>query len=643
MIFKLKIILVCILSFALDISAVDLSRCQASIVFQLTNIFEGSNPNFHYSSCENIHDGRGYTAGIAGFTTGNGDAFLVLENYNKRVGNNSLSKYIPAKKYTGDGLTGFDGFCDAWKNASLLDIQFNYAQIDTSMTLSTTLGLKLPLCIGFVFDTYIQQGENYILKIVQSTEKGLAALNQTTPAKGGNETLWLTQFMYYRTQILATQTGWSKTNYRVNSYQYAFNRGETQFDSRLDALDNSANPITLSCKEDMVKDFFDQRLDPQAISAKKAMTATGISAAPSQTNPYTFSADSVSPKLQILIPSVVGGTIVLAFLASYISWIVTRRFSADPSKSSIPYSVWLASFFFRPHNPQLSDPHKKLTRDDLPAEKSRFSNTTDLAEMVKSYNRMSIASFVSTGVKSLKNQRVVSNATQYSTIDDGFDVIAEAKKHGLDYPHVPSASKFKNRVKPAIQSRDSMDSYNKVRPPSVGGSRSIDFHQGNQVTSQNSNFNEKDWKNTLNFPMEVEQKNSGVFSGIGYWFSKRFSRKPSNKQATVNVDRTFSRATIYSTRSNKSLGEISTKSSQAEKHSISFPYEQESLTSNPENKVVSQIQITNDVSNSDRFSNNPFLNSNKLNRSKLSSQIEVSNMETVVEVTEDLEKFPFGE
>jgi chitosanase len=50
-----------------------LDLCQKSIVFQTTNIFENSQLHFAFDYCENIKDGRGYTSGIIGFTTGTHD------------------------------------------------------------------------------------------------------------------------------------------------------------------------------------------------------------------------------------------------------------------------------------------------------------------------------------------------------------------------------------------------------------------------------------------------------------------------------------------------------------------------------------------------------------------------------------------
>ncbi|KAJ1645742.1 hypothetical protein LPJ64_002719, partial [Coemansia asiatica] len=54
-----------------------LSGCAKSIALQITNIYENGDTKFHYDYCENLHDGRGYTAGIVGFCTGTADAWEV--------------------------------------------------------------------------------------------------------------------------------------------------------------------------------------------------------------------------------------------------------------------------------------------------------------------------------------------------------------------------------------------------------------------------------------------------------------------------------------------------------------------------------------------------------------------------------------
>jgi hypothetical protein len=45
---------------------------QRNTIYQITSLFENSTPILKYNFCANINDGRGLTAGFAGFTSGTG-------------------------------------------------------------------------------------------------------------------------------------------------------------------------------------------------------------------------------------------------------------------------------------------------------------------------------------------------------------------------------------------------------------------------------------------------------------------------------------------------------------------------------------------------------------------------------------------
>lgn len=66
--------------------------------FSLVSSAENSTTHYQkqYSYIEDIGDGRGYTAGIIGFTTANGDLRQVILAYRKSRPNNRLVKYLPA-------------------------------------------------------------------------------------------------------------------------------------------------------------------------------------------------------------------------------------------------------------------------------------------------------------------------------------------------------------------------------------------------------------------------------------------------------------------------------------------------------------------------------------------------------------------
>ena len=101
-------------------------------VFSLVSSAENSTLNYkkNYSYIEDIGDGRGYTAGLVGFTSRTGDLLKVVKEYKKLRPNNKLVRFIPAlKKVEGTSSHGELGsdFIKAWKQ-SARDSKFIEAQ-----------------------------------------------------------------------------------------------------------------------------------------------------------------------------------------------------------------------------------------------------------------------------------------------------------------------------------------------------------------------------------------------------------------------------------------------------------------------------------------------------------------------------------
>src|SRR4051794_14695077 len=93
--------------------------------------FENSTTELPYAAVQRLDDGRGITAGRAGFTSGTHDLLLVVQRYQALAGGaTALSTYLPALRAIdaqaqegGDGsdTTGLDGFEDAWRSTSRTD------------------------------------------------------------------------------------------------------------------------------------------------------------------------------------------------------------------------------------------------------------------------------------------------------------------------------------------------------------------------------------------------------------------------------------------------------------------------------------------------------------------------------------------
>ena len=104
------------------------------IAMQLVSSAENSSLDWEaqYAYIEDINDGRGYTGGIIGFTSGTSDMLELVRNYTAGVPDNPLAPFIFALEAVdgSDSHEGLDpGFVDAWATAAL-DPEFEQAQDD---------------------------------------------------------------------------------------------------------------------------------------------------------------------------------------------------------------------------------------------------------------------------------------------------------------------------------------------------------------------------------------------------------------------------------------------------------------------------------------------------------------------------------
>ena len=71
---------------------------EKEIAMQLVSSAENSSLDWRaqYRYIEDIHDGRGYTAGIIGFCSGTGDMLEVVRAYAKKRPHSRLARFLPA-------------------------------------------------------------------------------------------------------------------------------------------------------------------------------------------------------------------------------------------------------------------------------------------------------------------------------------------------------------------------------------------------------------------------------------------------------------------------------------------------------------------------------------------------------------------
>ena len=175
--------------------------------------FENSTVELPYAAAQRLDDGRGITAGRAGFTSGTHDLLLVVQRYEQIAGTETpLSRYLPALRRIdaqvqdgadGTSTKGLGGFEEVWRSTSTSDPRLNQAQdavyddlyfrpaLDQAGRIGVTTGLG-QLCL---LDTGIQHG-------LGTGPDDLPALITETGPPAGDDPAWLRRFLEVRRKHL---------------------------------------------------------------------------------------------------------------------------------------------------------------------------------------------------------------------------------------------------------------------------------------------------------------------------------------------------------------------------------------------------------------------------------------------------------
>jgi chitosanase len=210
---------------------------------KVVSTFENSTVDIQYGYAEDIKDGRGITAGRAGFTSSTGDLLEVVQRYCQQVPNSPLAAYLPAlEAVNGSGSTkGLEGFTQSWATAATTDPHLRTVQdqvVDETyfipaMKQADDVGIHTALGQLIIYDTIIQQGDgtdpDSLPAIVEETinKEGLAT---------GHEAEWLKRFLEIRQRHLqrandpATRKDWRESMPRVATLQSILRSGN--FDLR---------------------------------------------------------------------------------------------------------------------------------------------------------------------------------------------------------------------------------------------------------------------------------------------------------------------------------------------------------------------------------------------------------------------------
>jgi chitosanase len=180
-----------------------------------------------YAYIEDIHDGRGYTAGIVGFCSGTSDMLELVTDYTRREPRNPLAGYLPALRTVdgSDSHAGLDpGFPAAWR-AAARDPVFQKAQedardrmyFDPAVALAKADGLRALGQFAY-FDAAVMHGQSGLRAI-----RAQAMQSAEPPAQGGDELAYLDAFLTARVAEMRTEEAHMDTS-RVDTAQRLFLR-----------------------------------------------------------------------------------------------------------------------------------------------------------------------------------------------------------------------------------------------------------------------------------------------------------------------------------------------------------------------------------------------------------------------------------
>ena len=223
-------------------SSVEFTEEQRELADQIISVFENNTPDIDYAYAENLDDGRGITAGRAGFTSATGDMLEVVERYAELVPENPLAAYLPRLRELADeesgSVEGLEDLEEAWATAAedetfrevqdeVVDDEYYWPAVDHD----DELGLSFPLSLLNLYDACIQHGDG-------EDPDGLPAMIEMTtdqvggtPADNIDESDWLEAFMGIRRAVLLdpanpeTAEEWAESVGRVDALIAIFESG----------------------------------------------------------------------------------------------------------------------------------------------------------------------------------------------------------------------------------------------------------------------------------------------------------------------------------------------------------------------------------------------------------------------------------
>jgi chitosanase len=220
-----------------------LTHAQHVRVDKLISQFENSTSKIQYCYIEALDDGRGYTAGRAGFTSATGDMLEVAERYTDMVPGNPLADYLPVlreKARNEDGsLDGLEGLPDAWHEACkdprqrrVQDAIVDREYYEPAVREARKRDLRRPLSTAAIYDAEIQHGPGSDPDGVPAMLRRAKNRAGGTPRSGVSEGRFLRAFIRDRRATLAhahnpdTRAAWAETVERADVWMQLLRTGQ---------------------------------------------------------------------------------------------------------------------------------------------------------------------------------------------------------------------------------------------------------------------------------------------------------------------------------------------------------------------------------------------------------------------------------
>ena len=175
----------------------------------LISVFENASTEIRYDYIENLGDGRGFTAGRAGFCSGTGDLLIVVERYASRSNDKSLTKFLPRlrvlAKQESSSTAGLKGFITAWKTASknplmhqIQDEVLDELYFAPALRHADQIHASLALTWVALYEAIIQHGDDDDDDSLSAIMARATARANGSPADGLAEEKWLEAFLEER-------------------------------------------------------------------------------------------------------------------------------------------------------------------------------------------------------------------------------------------------------------------------------------------------------------------------------------------------------------------------------------------------------------------------------------------------------------